>query len=78
VSLGWQCMQDIYYPYDSEYFDYTRFDYKTYRVHRVRECDGSITETVVPGSTSYYSTYCYRYTFVPCSYGFGQPFCVTY
>lgn len=59
------------------YYTYTRNDYKRWTVQLTEECDGSITETVVPGSTSYFSTYCWKYTGIYCSYSYGyaSPIC---
>ena len=44
-------------------------------MNRVKECNGSITETVVPGSTTYFSQYCYRYNNWPCGQAFITPWC---
>ncbi|MEM9291211.1 MAG: hypothetical protein AAGD01_06000 [Acidobacteriota bacterium] len=69
------------YCYDAwpgrAYYTYTRYDNKRYTVQLTRECNGTITETLVPGSTVYYSSYCYRYRggFCPYSYGLASPVC---
>lgn len=60
------------------YYTYTRNDYKRYDVERIRQCNGTITETVVPGSTTYFSAYCWKYTGVPCSFSFGSAFPVCF
>ena len=73
---GLSCLRDIYNFNSSSYYQATTFNYITFQVQRTRECDGSITETVVPGTTSYFSTYCYRYLNWPCSFGFIYPGCV--
>ncbi|MEM9556670.1 MAG: hypothetical protein AAGC60_20590 [Acidobacteriota bacterium] len=78
TSLGWQCLQDYIFWNQSVLYDYTKYDYKRFTVERERQCNGTITETVVPGSTSYFSVYCYRYTGIPCFGGFFVPGCVTF
>lgn len=59
------------------YYTSMKNNYKTYDVQRTRECDGSITETVVPGSTTYWSAYCWDYLGYSCyySYGYASPIC---
>ncbi|MEM9556669.1 MAG: hypothetical protein AAGC60_20585 [Acidobacteriota bacterium] len=78
TSLGWQCLKDFIWWDQSVYYDYTKFDYKSFTVERERQCNGTITETVVPGSTSYFSSYCYRHTSIPCFGGFYTPGCITF
>ena len=75
IVLSTVCLDDVFYPWDPTVFDYTRFSYKRYVVSRVRECDLSITETVVPGSTTYFYKYCYGRTANSCSSSFGSPSC---
>ncbi|MDY7094621.1 MAG: heterocycloanthracin/sonorensin family bacteriocin [Acidobacteriota bacterium] len=59
------------------YYTYQKNDYKHYDVQLTEECDGSITETVVPGSTTYSSSYCWRYVGGYCTftYGYASPIC---
>lgn len=71
VSYATQCRSGVF---GTMYYTYQRNDYKRYTVQRTRECNGSITETVVPGSTSYFSTYCYRREWVSCSYPVGSAY----
>ena len=59
------------------YYTYTRNDYKKYTVQRTQQCDGSITETVVPGSTTYFSAFCWKYTGIYCfsPWAYASPIC---
>ncbi len=65
--LSFACMKDIFYPYGSVYYDHYQLNYKQTIVSRVRECNGTITETVI--SISYFTNYCDHYTGSPCYYG---------
>lgn len=66
--IGTQCFQDIFYPYAGTLYWEYQFYYKITTVSRVRECNGSITET--PISVTYTYTYCYQGSGLPCSWGF--------
>lgn len=71
TSLGWECGD----AWTSKmYYDYQENHFKRYRVRRTRQCDGTITESVVPGSTYYFSNYCWRPTYVSCSWSYGYPY----
>ncbi|MEM9291209.1 MAG: hypothetical protein AAGD01_05990 [Acidobacteriota bacterium] len=54
-----------------QYYLFSRQDLKIYSVQRTEQCNGTITETEVPGSATYSSTYCWDSTSSPCSFGFG-------
>lgn len=69
------CLLNVFYPFEGAFYDYTQLNYKRYKVNRVRECDGSITETVVPGSTTYFTQYCYHYTGWYCGSSAIYPSC---
>lgn len=71
--LSYQCYLDYFNWNSSSMYEYTKLDYKRYTVLRVRECNGSITETAVPGTTTYFSNYCYRFRGWYCGGGFPYP-----
>ncbi|MEM9291212.1 MAG: heterocycloanthracin/sonorensin family bacteriocin [Acidobacteriota bacterium] len=60
-----------------QYYTLTQNNYKRYDVQRTEQCNGSVTETEVPGSATYFSSYCWKYTGVSCSfsYGYASPVC---
>jgi hypothetical protein len=72
--LFYDCYQDIFYPYDGTMYAYTQLNYKRTTVSRVRQCDGSITETVI--SVTYFTNYCYQHLYWPCSWPLPySPYC---
>ncbi len=74
TTLSYDCYQDLFNFTQSSMYGYTMLNYKQYTVTRVRECDGSITETVI--SVTYFTNYCWQYLGWYCGYGYPYtPYC---
>ena len=71
TNYGWSCMYDIYFWGQSSYYNQVQYTVKATTYSRVRECNGSITETVV--SVSYFYVYCDQYLGIPCSFPWSWP-----
>lgn len=72
---GLSCLKDVFNPSASTYYNRYYNTYYHYQVERIRECDGSITENVVPGSGYYSYNTCYQRTSFSCSFAFIYPSC---
>ncbi|MDY7094620.1 MAG: hypothetical protein SX243_16740 [Acidobacteriota bacterium] len=66
--LSIYCMDSFF---GKTYFAYSQVSYKHYTVQLTEECDGSITETVVPGSITYSYAYCWEPLGGLCTYPNG-------
>jgi hypothetical protein len=84
-SLGFETrcqLLNVYYyinqcrdgAFGRAYYTDTDYYYKCWRVERIRQCNGSITESVVPGSTTYHWGSCWQYTGPSCSFSWGSAF----
>ncbi|MCH9648399.1 MAG: heterocycloanthracin/sonorensin family bacteriocin [Deltaproteobacteria bacterium] len=73
-SLGLDCRAGGAGP---TLYDFLRNDYKRWTVHKTEECDGTITETIVPGTTSFFSLFCYAWVGLNCPFpnGVASPLC---
>lgn len=71
TSAGWTCMYDVYFWGQSSYYNQVLYTIKSTTYSRVRECNGSITETAI--SVSYFYSSCYQYLGIPCGFPWTWP-----
>lgn len=82
VGYGWtgysQCLESVFENdfYDGEWYDEYQFVYKNTRIRRTEYCDGTVTETVLWVTYSYF--YCNRPAYWTCYYPWTWEYNVCY